>query len=89
MITGKEKKIEGKTENGYEVTIDNGDLELVDSLVSAYGFKDRDSLIKFGIATLLQGNNNEGLFTIKPSEEDGKRILSKIEPPADLLIDTE
>lgn len=85
MITGKETLKNNNTDKQYEVAIDNGDLKLIDSLVEAYGFKDRDSLIKFGIATLLEGNNNEGIYTIKPAE-DGKRILSKIAPPNEMLI---
>jgi Arc/MetJ-type ribon-helix-helix transcriptional regulator len=85
MITSREKPKSGSSENEYEVTIDNGDLKLIDSLVKSYGFKDRDSLIKFGIATLLQGNNNEGIYTIKPTE-DGKKMLSKITPPTDMLV---
>ena len=89
MITGKEKNKDQTGERQYEVSIDNGDLVLLDSLVEAYGFKDRDSLIKFGIAALLEGNNNEGIYTIKPSAEDGKRSLSKIAPPKDMLIEKE
>ena len=85
MINGSEKNKTGSTEKQYEVLIDNGDLELIDSLVEAYGFKDRDSLIKFGISALLEGNNNEGLYTIKPPNEEGKRILSKITPPSDMV----
>jgi hypothetical protein len=69
MIIGKEILKPNSTEKQYSILIDNGDLELTDSLVSAYGFKDRDSLIKFSIATLLEGNNNEGIYT----------------PPVDLL----
>lgn len=85
MISGKEIIKQNNKEKQYDVSIDNGDLKLIDSLVSAYGFKDRDSLIKFGIATLLEGNNNEGIFTIKTVAEDGKRMLSKITPPEDML----
>jgi hypothetical protein len=86
MINGKEKQKAGSEDKEYEVVIDNGDLKLIDSLVSSFGFKDRDSLIKFGIAALLEGNNNEGIYTIKPSA-DGKRMLSKIAPPQEMLID--
>lgn len=86
MINGKENNKEGTAEKEYQVTIDNGDLKLIDSLVRAYGFKDRDSLIKFGIAALLEGNNDNGIYTIKPSpENDGKKILSKLTPPAEML----
>lgn len=86
MITSKETTKEGSSEKQINVTIDNGDLKLIDSLVAAYGFRDRDSLLKFGIAALLEGNNNEGLYTIKSSEDDiTKRLLSKIAPPKDLL----
>lgn len=84
MITGKETTKTTSQEKQYDVSIDNGDLELIDSLVDAYGFKDRDSLIKFGIATLLEGNNNEGIFTIKPVA-DGTKMLSKIAPPKVML----
>jgi hypothetical protein len=84
MIIGKEILKPNSTEKQYSILIDNGDLELTDSLVSAYGFKDRDSLIKFSIATLLEGNNNEGIYTIKTGD-DGKKLLSKITPPVDLL----
>lgn len=85
MITGRETTKDGTAEKQYDVAIDNGDLKLIDSLVEAYGFKDRDSLIKFGIAALLEGNNNEGIYTIKLSSEEGKRLLSKITPPSDML----
>ncbi len=84
MIIGKETIKTDGGEKQYDVKIDNGDLKLIDSLVEAYGFKDRDALMKFGIATLLEGNNNEGIYTIKPTA-DGKKMLSKIAPPADLL----
>lgn len=89
MIIGKETKKDTSNEKQYEVAIDNGDLKLIDSLVEAYGFKDRDSLIKFGIATLLEGNNNEGIYTIKPAAEEGKKVLSRIAPPKEMLIDPE
>lgn len=85
MITGEEKtKTTGEKE--YGVTIDNGDLKLIDSLVVAYGFKDRDSLLKFGIAALLDGNNHEGIFIVKTSD-DGQKKLSRIAPPAELLVE--
>mgnify|MGYP001563265810 CR=1 FL=1 len=84
MIIGKETTKKDTADKQYEVAIDNGDLKLIDSLVESYGFNDRDSLIKFGIATLLEGNNNAGLYTIKPTE-DGKKMLSKITPPEDML----
>lgn len=88
MINGKEEKKDGKDEKEYRVTIDNGDLQLIDSLVTAYGFKDRDSLIKFGIAALLEGTNDNGIYTIKPSAEDpAKKILSKLTPPVEMLTD--
>jgi hypothetical protein len=88
MINGKEKQKEQSAEKEYEVTIDNGDLKLIDSLVTAYGFRDRDSLIKFGIAALLEGNNDNGIYTIKPAVDDpAKKVLSKLTPPADLLGD--
>ena len=83
MINSKEKIKEGTSDKEIEVTFDNGDLKLVDSLVEAYSFKDRNSLFKFAIATLLQGNNNEGIFTIKT--ENDKRVLSKIAPSEDML----
>ncbi|HBB44203.1 MAG: hypothetical protein UW27_C0011G0005 [Parcubacteria group bacterium GW2011_GWA1_44_13] len=83
MITVEEKPKNGSSEKEIEVTIDNGDLKLIDSLVDAYSFKDRQSLIKFAIGTLLEGNNNEGIFTIKT--EDNKRTLSKIAPSADMV----
>lgn len=89
MIKSKESKKENSNEVELHVTIDNGDLKLIDSLVESYGFKDRDSLLKFGIAALLEGNNNDGLFTIKPPTEDGKRLLSRIAPPQDLLAGTD
>lgn len=85
MIVAKEKTKEGTEEKELDVTIDNGDLKLIDSLVDAYGFKDKASLFKFAIGTLLQGNNNEGIFTIKTSE-DNKRTLEKIAPSADMLV---
>lgn len=83
MINSKEKTKEGTSEKELEVTIDNGDLLLIDSLVDAYSFRDRNSLLKFAIATLLQGNNNEGIFTIKT--EDNKKMLQKIAPSEDML----
>lgn len=87
MIIGKETTKKDSTEKQYDVSIDNGDLKLIDSLVSSYGFKDRDSLIKFGISTLLEGNNNDGVFIIKSTGEgdEKKRVLSQIKPPTDLL----
>ncbi|EKD86564.1 MAG: hypothetical protein ACD_37C00234G0003 [uncultured bacterium] len=85
MIIGTEKQKTGGTELEYEVVIDNGDLELIDSLVKAYKFKDRDSLIKFGIAALLEGNNDNGIYTIKPADAEGKRVLSKVTPPEEML----
>lgn len=86
MITSKEKQKENSIEKELLVTIDNGDFKLIDSLVDAYSFKDRDSLLKFAIATLLQGNNNEGIFTIKTNEEN-KKVLSAIAPSEDMLKD--
>ncbi len=83
MITGTEKIKDGGAEKQYDVSIDNGDLKLLDQLVDAYGFKDRDSLIKFGIAALLEGTNNEGIYTIKSTPTG--RTLSKIAPPAEML----
>lgn len=85
MITSKERPREGTNEVELEVVINNGDLQLIDSLVESYGFRDRNSLIKFGIAAILEGNNSEGIYTIKTSEE-GKRVWSKINPSADLLV---
>lgn len=84
MIKVDEKIKEGSIEKEIVVTIDNGDLELIDSLVDAYSFKDRQSLIKFAIGTLLEGNNNEGIFTIKFGE-DNKKVLSKIAPSSDMI----
>ena len=84
MINGKEKQKDGSEEKEYDVVIDNGDLKLIDSLVAAYKFKDRDSLIKFAIAALLEGNNDNGIFTVKTAA-DGKKVLSKIAPPDDML----
>ncbi|OGN02955.1 MAG: hypothetical protein A3G02_00180 [Candidatus Yanofskybacteria bacterium RIFCSPLOWO2_12_FULL_44_13b] len=84
MITVEEKTKSGSDEKEIVVTIDNGDFKVIDSLVDAYSFKDRQSLIKFAIGTLLEGNNNEGIFTIKTGE-DNKRTLSKIAPSADML----
>lgn len=84
MINSKEKIKEGTSEKELEFLIDNGDLELVDSLVDAYGFRDRNSFLKFAIATLLQGNNNEGIFTIK-TNENKQRVLIPIEPSSDML----
>lgn len=89
MINGKEKNKEGTTEKEYEVVIDNGDLKLIDSLVSSYGFKDRDSLIKFGIAALLEGNNRDGIYSIVTNSTTGQRVLTKINPPADMLAPKE
>jgi hypothetical protein len=84
MITSKEKIKEGTVdEKELEVTIDNGDFKLIDSIVDAYGFKDRNSLFKFALGTLLQGNNNEGIFTVKT--ENNQRVLTKIAPSADML----
>jgi hypothetical protein len=82
-ITSDENIKDGTTEKELEVTIDNGDLKLVDSLVEAYEFKDRNSLFKFALAALLLGNNEDGMFTIKV--EDNKRVLSKITPSEDML----
>ena len=82
-IKSEEKQKEGTAEKELEITIDNGDFELVDSLVDAYDFRDRNSLFKFALAALLRGNNEEGMFTIKT--EDNKRILSKITPSEDML----
>lgn len=84
MIKSTEKIKAGSTENELEVTIDNGDLELINSIIDSYGFKDVNSLMKFAIGSLVQGNNNEGLFTIK-SDEKNNRILEKITPSADML----
>lgn len=84
MINSQEKTKTGVSEKELEITIDNGDLRLVTSLVEAYGFKDVNSLMKFAIGSLVQGNNNEGLFTIK-TDETNKRILSKIAPSEDML----
>ena len=84
MINSEEKTKTGSSEKELEVTIDNGDLKLVDSLVDAYGFKDRNSFLKFAIAALLQGNNNEGVFTVK-TNENKQRVLVPIEPSADML----
>lgn len=83
-IKSSEKTKKGSSEKELEVTIDNGDFKLIDSLVDAYSFKDRDSLLKFAIGALLQGTNDGGMFTIK-KVEDGKRVLSKIAPSDDLL----
>lgn len=83
MINTREKLKEGTSEKEIEVSIDNGDLELIDSLVDAYVFKDRSSLFKFAIAALLKGNNNEGLYTVK--NEDNVRLLEKITPSEDML----
>lgn len=86
MINSKEKQKEGSTEEKeLEVIINNGDFKLIDSLVESYGFKDRDSLFKFAIGTLVDGNNNEGIYTIKL--QNGQRVLSKIAPSKDLLND--
>ena len=82
-INTEEKLKEGTSEKELKITIDNGDLKLVDSLVEAYDFKDRGSLFKFALAALLRGNNEEGMFTIKT--EDSKRLLSKITPSEDML----
>ena len=84
MIKSNEKNKAGTTEKELEVTIDNGDLKLIKSLVDAYGFKDENSLIKFAVGSLLQGTNNEGLFTIITGE-DKKKSLKKIEPTSDML----
>ena len=82
-INSKENPKEGAIDKELKVTIDNGDLKLVDSLVEAYDFKDHNSLFKFALAALLRGNNEEGMFTIKT--ENGKRVLSKITPSEDML----
>lgn len=84
MIKVEEKTKADSVEKEILVTIDNGDLKVIDSLVDAYSFKDRESLIKFAIGTLLEGNNNEGIFTIKTGAEN-KRILTKVAPSADML----
>lgn len=84
MITVEEKIKNESPEKEIVITIDNGDLVLINSLVEAYSFKDVQSLIKFAIGTLLEGNNNEGIFTIK-IDNDNKKILSKIAPSADMI----
>lgn len=85
MIKSELVKKTNSEECELKVTIDNGDLKLIDSLVESYSFKERDGLIKFAIAALLEGNNNEGLFTIKSIGEETKKVLSRIAPPEDLL----
>lgn len=82
-IRSQKKTKDTGDEQELEVTIDNGDLELIDSLVDAYDFKDINSLFKFALAALLRGNNEEGMFTI--INEDDKRVLSKITPSEDML----
>ena len=84
MINSKEKQKPDSENKELEVTIDNGDLKVVDSLVEAYDFKDRNALFKFALAALLQGNNDEGLFTIKTSA-DNKRVLAPIAPSEDMV----
>lgn len=84
MITSRTQLKDNLNEEELVVTIDNGDFKLIDELVEAYSFKDRNSLIKFAIATLLQGNNNEGIFTIKTNDKNVKS-LSKIEPSLDMI----
>jgi len=88
-IKSAEKNKEGSSEKELEVTIDNGDFKLVDSLVDAYSFKDRASLFKFAIAVLLQGNNDNGLYTIKTKEDGTSRVLSPISPSGDLVKNDE
>lgn len=86
MIKVTEQVKQGSSPETKEIvaTIDNGDLELIDLLIDAYSFKDRESLIKFAIGTLLEGNNNEGIYTIKT--DTGTRQLSKLKPSEDLII---
>lgn len=84
MINSREKTKANSTEKELEITIDNGDLKLINDLVDAYSFKDKNSLIKFAIAALLEGNNNEGIFTVKTNAQNA-RALSKIAPSDDML----
>jgi len=85
-IKSREKQKNGSTEKELEVTIDNGDLKLIDSLVDAYSFKDRNALLKFAVGALLQGNNDDGLYTIKSDSENPKaKLLSRVKPSDDLL----
>jgi metallophosphoesterase superfamily enzyme len=87
-IKSTERNKSGSTEKELETIVDNGDLKLVDSLVDAYSFKDRDSLLKFAIATLLRGNNDGGIYTIKTGE-DGKKFLDPIVPSSDFVVKKE
>ena len=41
--------------------------------------------MKFAIGSLIQVNNNEGLFTIKSTEDRRNRVLSKIPPSEDMF----
>ncbi len=84
MIKSREIPKDSSGEKRLEVIIDNGDYELVKSLTKAYSLKDTSSLFKFALASLLQANNNEGLFTVK-SLEDGKRVLSGLTPSEEML----
>lgn len=88
MIIIKEETKPGTTEKQIQVTIDNGDLQLIDSLVEAYNLKDRESFLKFAVAALVQGNNAEGLHTIRThtdSEGVVRRVLQTIAPSGDML----
>lgn len=86
MINSNERTKTGTADKELEVIIDNGDFKLIDELVDAYSLKDRNSLLKFAIAALLQANNNEGLFTIKKNAQN-QRQLSKIDPSVDMVKD--
>jgi hypothetical protein len=86
MIKIKKESLNDANENEVEVVINNGDLQVLNSLIDSYGFKDGSSVIKFALGALVEGTNNEGLFTIKNT--DGKKSISHINPSKGLLKDS-
>jgi len=83
MITCKIKIKEGSEEKELEITIDNVDFLVVDSLIEAFHFKDANSFFKFAIGALLEVNNHDGMYTMKKSGSG--KVPLPIEPADDLL----
>src|SRR6266513_2849713 len=80
-ILGDKMAVIAETKNEKLIlTLDNGDQEKIDQVISKWRFKDYQSFLRFTVSTMLLNENNFLSITLDGAQQD-------IKPPAHSLKD--